>query len=298
MGVSEMQHDATFNLDCCHEMDFDELAVYVTDCLERMDDTYPAGDRPHTKDQFLAVWKVLRQKSDAIPPDPPPPRTPLEKAYDKRARTEKFLYSNAPGHKISKKDRRRIERDLDRLDREIERMEASGQYDQPPDPAPETPKQRTARIASEVFWAIEHAFEDRRQLTRRRLQWRPARPGSLSVSSIRRYYEERHRHEPELKYDITRIEKAKELGPDEPPWEGPDGYEGYLIYTFSDTTKALMECPEIGNAAFVIHKDWETWSQMDKQELMEEAERGGDVPRILHLGNDWPDKIRRELGRE
>lgn len=195
-------------------------------------------------------------------------------------------------------DRRRIECDLDRLNREIERMEASEEYDEPPDPAPETPKQRTARIASEVFWAIEHAFEDHRQVTRRRLQWRPARPGSLSVRTIRRYYEERHRHEPELKYDITRIEKAEELGPDEPPWEGPDGFEGYIVYTFPDTTKALMECPEIGNAAYVIHKDWETWSQMDKQELMEEAERGGDVTRIPHLVNDWPDKIRRELGRE
>jgi hypothetical protein len=177
-------------------------------------------------------------------------------------------------------------------------MEASEEYDEPPNPAPETPKQRTARIASEVFWAIEHAFEDHRQVTRRRLQWRPAQPGSLSVRTIRRYYEERHRHEPELKYDITRIEKAEELGPDEPSWEGPDGFEGYIVYTFPDTTKALMECPEIGNAAYVIHKDWETWSQMDKQELMEEAERGGDVTRIPHLVNDWPDKIRRELGRE
>lgn len=58
-----------------------------------------------------------------------------------------------------------------------------------------------------------------------------------------------------------------------------------------------MECPEIGNAAYVIHKDWETWSHMDKQELMAEAERGGDVTRIPHLGDDWPAKIRRELGR-
>ena len=59
-----------------------------------------------------------------------------------------------------------------------------------------------------------------------------------------------------------------------------------------------MECAEIGNAAYVIHKDWEITSQMDKQELMAEAERGGDVTRIPHQGGDWPDRIERELRRE
>ena len=93
---------------------------------------------------------------------------------------------------------------------------------------------------------------------------------------------------------MTRIEKAYALGPDGPPWEGPDGFDGYLIFRYPGTTKALMECPEVGNAAYVIHKDWEITSQMDKQELMAEAERGGEVTRIPHQG-DWHRRIKEEL---
>jgi hypothetical protein len=277
-------------------MGFDEHAEFIKDCLDTRHEYDPSGGRPQDKDEFLREWRQLRQKSDAMPPDPPPPATPLDKARDKWARNYQFLYGGDPRSKnISKKDRRRIERDLERLDREIERMEASGKYDDPPDPGPDTPKRRAARIASEVYWAIENAFEQHPQTTGRRLAWRPARPGLLSVENIRRYFEERRRHEPDLKYDMSRIEKAKELGPDEPPWEGPDGFDGYVIYTFPGSTKALMECPEIGNAAYVIHKDWEAWSQLDKQELMAEAERGGDVARILHQG-DWHQRIKKELG--
>lgn len=283
-------------LDRCREMDVDELAGYITDWLDRMYDPDPGGERPHTKEEFLAVWRLLRAKADAMPPDPPRPLTPLEKAYDKRQRTEDLLYYEAPGNpKFTKKDIDQMKRTLERLNREIEKLQASGEYDHPPAPAPETPKQDAARTASRIFEEIERAFKP--QVTGRRLQWRPARPGSLSVPNIRGYYRERRRSNPELRVDISRIEKAYELGPDGPPWEGPDGFDGYLIFRYPWTTKALMECAEVGNAAYVIHKDWEITSQMDKQELMAEAERGGDVTRIPHQG-DWPGRIERELRRE
>ena len=91
------------------------------------------------------------------------------------------------------------------------------------------------------------------------------------------------------------MEKAYDLGPDDPPWVGPDGFDGYVIFTFPGSTKALMECPEKGHAAYVIHKDWQDWSRMNKQELMAEAERGGEVTRITHQGEGWEAKIRQAL---
>jgi hypothetical protein len=277
----------------CEEMGFDELAGFIADCLDRMYDPDPSGDRLHTQEEFMAVWRLLRQKSDAMPPDPPPPVSSLEAAYRKRARTLEHL-DYAPGNpKFKKKDIRQMERTLEKLDREIEELEASGEYDHPTAPAPETPKQAAARTASRIFEDIERAFK--RQPTGRRLQWRPARPGSLSISNIRRYYQERRRWDPTVRYDMDRIEKAKELGPEDPPWEGPDGFDGYVIFTFPGTEKALMESPEIGNAAYVIHKDWESWSQMDKQELMAEAKRGGEVTRIPHQGENWPAKVKQAL---
>ncbi len=262
-----------------------------------MYDPDPGWDRPHTREEFLVVWRLLRKKSDSMSPDPSPPPNPLEKAYAKRGRTEDLLYDEAPGNpKFNKKQIRQMERTLDKLDREIEEMEATGKYDPPPAPATETQKQVAARTATKIFEDIESAFE--RKLTGRRLQWRPARPGSLSIGNIRRHCEERRLRDPEFKFDMDRIEKAYELGPDDPPWEGPDGFDGYIIFTFPGTAKALMECPEIGNAAYVIHKDWESWSQMNKQELMAEAERGGEVTRILHHGEDWPTKVRQALDLE
>ena len=174
-------------------------------------------------------------------------------------------------------------------------MEAGGESDRSPIPTPETLQRAAVRTATKVFEDIERAFKHLPK-GKRRLQWRPGRSGSLSIGGIRHYCEERRRSDPEFKYDMDRIEKAYELDPDDPPWEGPDGFDGYVIFTFPGTKKALMECPEIGNAAYVIHKDWQDWSQMDKQELMAEAERGGEVTRILHQGNDWPARITRALG--
>ena len=279
----------------CREMGLDELASFIGDSLEKMHDPDPGRDRPHTHEEFLAVWRLLRKKSHAMPPSPSPQLDPLWKAYAKRMRTESLLYDEAPGNpKFSKKDKRQMERTLEKLDQAIEKMEASGEYDGSPIPAPETLQQAAARTATEVFEDIERAFKHPSK-GRRRLQWRPGRSGSLSIGGIKRYYEERRRSDPEFKYDMDRIEKAYELAPNDPPWEGPDGFDGYVVFTFPGTKRALMECPEIGNAAYVIHKDWQDWSQMDKQELMAEAERGGDVTRIPHLGDDWPAKVRRAL---
>src|SRR5215207_7561496 len=48
-----------------------------------------------------------------------------------------------------------------------------------------------------------------------------------------------------------------------------------------------------GNAIYVIHHDWEHWSKMSKQELMND--QSGAVVRIPHQG-DWYARVKRELG--
>ena len=280
----------------CQEMKLDKLVSFIEDSLEKLYEPDPGWDRPHTYEEFLVVWRLLRKKTDSTSTDPSPPRNPLEKAYAKRRRTKDLLYNEAPGNpKFKKKDLYQMERTLNRLDREIEEMETSTGYNPPPTlDTKESQKHKAAQTSTRLFEDIESTFKAK--VTGRRLQWRPARPGTLSVGNIARYYEEKRRWNPEIKYDLDRIEKAKDLGPDDPPWLGPDGFDGYVIFTFPGTRRALMECPEIGNAAYVIHKDWENWSQMDKQELMAEAESGGDVTRIPHWGDDWPARIRSALG--
>ena len=76
---------------------------------------------------------------------------------------------------------------------------------------------------------------------------------------------------------------------------GPEGFDGYVIFTFAHTEKALMKCAEIDNAAYVIHSGWESWSEQDKQELMAEAEQTGEVTRIPHQGDAWFKRIKEAL---
>ena len=70
-------HDAHRSgyLDQCREMDFDELARYIVGCLERVYD--PGGDRPHSQEEFRIVWRLLREKHEAMPPDGTDPVKPI-----------------------------------------------------------------------------------------------------------------------------------------------------------------------------------------------------------------------------
>jgi hypothetical protein len=49
----------------------------------------------------------------------------------------------------------------------------------------------------------------------------------------------------------------------------------------------------VGNAIYVLHKDWERWSRMTKQELM--ADESREVVRIVHRPG-WFERVRQELG--
>lgn len=70
------------------EMGFDELARFIRNCLDQMYAPDPEGGRPHSLDEYRAAWRVLSEKADAMPSDPPPPPNALEKAYAKRRRTQ------------------------------------------------------------------------------------------------------------------------------------------------------------------------------------------------------------------
>jgi hypothetical protein len=298
----EMNDHAAFDLDRWREKGFGELLRFIEESLARLSDPDPGGERPHSLEEFRHLVQMLRELDDTPAVAPVPMLyEPTRKLREKRAKLERLNKRLSTSYGEPHPRKRDVQQMLDRqpeLKREIAELETSERANHAARLAAyQRYSSRTrTRAVNRINKAVERAFKP--HPTGRRLQWRPARPGSLSVGNIRRYYEERRRHEPGLRYDMDRIEKAYELGPDEPPWEGPDGFEGYIIFTFPGTNKALMECPEIGNAAYVIHKDWETWSQMDKQELMAEAERGGEVTRIPHLGDDWPVKVRQALELE
>ena len=116
-------------------------------------------------------------------------------------------------------------------------------------------------------------------------------PGELSEDRIRGYYSGLQNKNPGTRYDADRIVKALSLGPDQ-RYEEIGEVEGYTVFTFPYTSSVLLECPIVGNAIYVIHKDWERWSKMTKQDLM--ADESGEVVRIVHRPG-WFEKVKREL---
>ncbi len=126
----------------------------------------------------------------------------------------------------------------------------------------------------------------------RHLSWRVLPPGELSVDSISRHYDRLQRQNPRIKYERERIVKAFSLGPKE-CYVGKNEFEGYVVFTFAHTTKALLECPLYGNAIYIIDSDWKRWSRMSKQELLSSSH---EVTRIIHRGN-WFSEVKRELKR-
>jgi hypothetical protein len=149
-----------------------------------------------------------------------------------------------------------------------------------------------ARIVERVRRDIEHKFGPEADVTTKRVRWRLLPPGELSEVRISDYYAGLQRRNQGTRYDADRIVKALSLGPNQ-RYEEVGGVEGYTVFTFPYTSSTLLECPIVGNAIYVIHKDWERWSRMTKQELM--ADDSGEVVRIVHRAG-WFEKVKQELG--
>ena len=282
----------------CREMGFDELAAFVEDCLEKPHGPDPGGDRPRTREEFGALWAMLREKHAALPddpPPPPPPRSPLAKARDKRESTMGHLRRARGGEsRANKRAIRTMEDTLDRLDREIERRLAAGEthgYGHARARTPEGPKRRRRDAMYRLLGKIERAFEPE---PTGRLRWRPFEAQDPSPENIREHYEGHLRRQGKLdKFDQGRLKAATDLPYKEwwVPAEGFGGFDAYSILSFEHTGKVLLECPIWGNAAYVVDAGEEVWKDMTKRAMVE----SGLAEQIPHRGEDWPQKIRRAL---
>jgi hypothetical protein len=148
------------------------------------------------------------------------------------------------------------------------------------------------RIVKRIRREIEREFGPGDGVPTEALRWRLLPPGELSEERVRRYYVGLQNKNRGAQYDPDRIVKALSLDPKQ-RYEEIGEVEGYTVFMFSYTSSVLLECPIVGNAIYVIHKDWERWSKMSKQELM--ADESGEVVRIQHRG-DWFEQLKKELG--
>lgn len=282
-------------LDRCRAMDFYELYLFITESLEKQSDS-TLVELPRTHEEFENLLEMLIGKADPSASK----RTSLTEGkelrslHDKRERTEEFLeeqYSYA-NIKKRKKNINNAKRTLNDLGEEISKLKSvielkGNSYRQVRFPKPLTQPGMVVRLRRKV----ERHFVPEVEMIQ--VQWDAVPSGPAPVDSVKRIYTEKQRKSPNIRYDESRLEKAKTLRPNK-GYMGRQKSEGYVIFTFDYTQKALMECPVYGNAIFIINSNLEPehWLQMNKQELIEHP----DVIKIPHRGEHWFERAKEELG--
>lgn len=151
---------------------------------------------------------------------------------------------------------------------------------------------RRKKIVDRVEKSIESAFLYGASVRSKQLSWKVLPPGESSADSVLRYYERLQRYNPDIKFDKERLSKALLLRPNN-YYVGTGEFEKYIVLTFKHTSKALFECPEFGNAIYIIHSDWQRLSRLSKRDLMTYKQH--QATKIVHR-EDWFARVKRELG--
>lgn len=308
-------------MDRCREMSFGELREFLDESLDQLlSDKEYSTELPQSKQQFLELWELFREKSGLqveVKPPPNPTPTPeptrsrtqemLLSLWNDRARTSAFISEARGNRSVNGKAIRNAERKLKNIEREIARLERVKEGNDldwrkaartlsVDDQNPET---RTAknqyntdirqRILARVLSKVKSTFKYGPGVRKGQLQWRLLPPEKLG--QLHEHYRELERHHPGTRYDEERIEKALSLGPDR-PYEESYGIGEYIVFPFPYTKKVMLECPKVGNAIFIIESNWEEWSQLTKRELR----RHPKATRISHQEKNWFERVKEELG--
>lgn len=83
------------------------------------------------------------------------------------------------------------------------------------------------------------------------------------------------------KCDFDRLRKIESLRPVR-RYRGPPSWKGYIVYVFSHSSKAILECPFDGNATYILNGDWIRLSQFSKGQLVNMK---GNCSRVIHSEN-------------
>lgn len=125
-----------------------------------------------------------------------------------------------------------------------------------------------------------------------KLSWRLIPPGCYTSSQIKSYFKSLYSHKKIEKYDWNRLETIQSFKPDS-TYIGLEAFEGYMLFYFGNKDIAILDCPIIGNAIYILKKEWNELSRLPKSELIDL--HSDKVSRIIHRGN-WVDKLVKILG--
>ena len=90
------------------------------------------------------------------------------------------------------------------------------------------------------------------------------------------------------KYDKDRLRKLLTLNP-VACYVGMDEFEGYVVFCFRGTDRAVLDNPLVGNAVYILSGDWRVLSGLTKGELLEHHR--ASAIRITHHAA-WFDRVK------
>lgn len=90
--------------------------------------------------------------------------------------------------------------------------------------------------------------------------------------------------------DLERLAFINSLGPSRSA-AGRDEFDGYIAFLFDNIALAVLDCPKMGNAIYLLEDHWAALSRLPKRELL-----NAGVKRVIHRG-EWRERLRHEIRR-
>jgi hypothetical protein len=145
-------------------------------------------------------------------------------------------------------------------------------------------KKIVVRLSKEIKRAIEVGG------TIERVNWKLLPKGEGLGDAFRNHLEGVRRQTRGKQYDPGSLDKNWTLRP-ERIFVGQDEFDGYYVFVFEKYPVAVLECPWVGNALYLISKDrWVALSRLSKSSLLDSDCR--DVERLIHgPSGDWFDRL-------
>jgi hypothetical protein len=118
----------------------------------------------------------------------------------------------------------------------------------------------------------------------------PSREGVRNALEHLRRLPRNHPHSlMDIRFDWSRLDRIESLHP-VARYVGTKAWKGYVVFEFQDSDRVILECPQTGNATYILQGNWRDMVSASKAELLSDYRRY--CARIVHRQN-WERNVYR-----
>ena len=107
--------------------------------------------------------------------------------------------------------------------------------------------------------------------------WVILAPGKEIFETVNIWFDDLRKRKPNRPWLKSRLDYLVRLGPIR-VFKGQKDFDGYLVFIFEQMPFAVLECPKVGNAIYLLKGDWKWLSKLSKRELKDTPQ----AERIIH----------------